>query len=245
LDFRRRVEVTEAFVEEILNFSAAHGPEMAQLANQVDLDTIRRGLNSQPMQMGVEYEMKPLPKPVEILVGEVTKVKNSRSGREMTVMLEDKFTPVMMQDFGLFAAKRSVPTARAYLFRKEAGTQLIIEKLLQHGIAVEELTASLTAEVERFEIDGIKKAGRQFQGHTAITLTGKYKKESIEFPVGSIIVRAAQPLGTLAAYLLEPESDDGLTTWNFLDGYLEQGKIHPVARMMGDVMVSSRLVERH
>ena len=245
LDFHRRVEVTESFVEEILKFSAAHGPEMAQLANQVDLDTIRRGLNSQPIQMGVEFEMKPLPKPVEILVGEVTKVKNSRSGREMTVMLEDKYTPVMMQYFGLFAAKRSVPTARAYLFRKEAGTQLIIEKLLQHGIAVEELTAPLTAEVERFEIDGIKKAGRQFQGHTAITLTGKYKKESIEFPVGSIIVRAAQPLGMLAAYLLEPESDDGLTTWNFLDGYLEQGKIHPVARMMGDVKVSSRLVERH
>src|SRR5215813_13531781 len=122
LDFRRRVEVTEAFVEEILKFSAAHGSEMAQLANQV-----------------------------EILVGEVTKVKNVRSGRDMTVMLEDKFTPVMMQDFGLFVAKRSVPTARAYLFRKEDGTQVIIEKLLQHGIAVEELTAHLTAEVEQFE----------------------------------------------------------------------------------------------
>ena len=40
LDFRRRVEVTEAFVEEILKYSAAHGAEMSQLANQVDLDTI-------------------------------------------------------------------------------------------------------------------------------------------------------------------------------------------------------------
>ena len=66
--------------------------------------------------MGVEYELKALPKPVEILVGEVTKVKNPRSGRDMTVMTEDKFTKVAMQDFGLFAAKRSVPTARAYLF---------------------------------------------------------------------------------------------------------------------------------
>jgi len=129
--------------------------------------------------------------------------------------------------------------------RKEDGTQAIIEKLLQHGIAVEELTAPLTSEVEVFAIEGVKKAGRAFQGHTAVSLTGKYRKESLEFPVGSIIVRAAQPLGTLAAYLLEPESDDGLTTWNFLDSYLEQGKVHPVARMMGDVKVSSRLVERH
>ena len=240
LDFRRRVEVTEAFVEEILKYSAAHGPEMSQLANQVDLDTIRRGLNGPPFQMGVEYEMKPLAKPVEILVGEVTKVKNPRSGRDMTVVVEDKFTPVKMQDFGLFGAKRSVTTARAYLFRREDGTRAVIEKLLQHGIAVEELTAPLTAEVDSFVIDSVKKAGRPFQGHTAVTLTGKYKKEAITFPVGSIIVRAAQPLGTLAAYLLEPESDDGLTTWNFLDAYLGEGKVHPLFKVMVDFAAASR-----
>jgi hypothetical protein len=244
LDFRRRVEVTEAFVEEILKYSASHGAEMSQLANQVDLDTIRRGLNGPPFQMGVEYEMKPLPKPVEILVGEVTKVKNARSGRDMTVMLEDKFTKVVMQDYGLFAAKRSVPTARAYLFRREEGTRAVIEKLLQHGIAVEELTEPLTTEVESFVIDSVKRAGRAFQGHTAVTLTGHYKKETIEFPVGSIIVRADQPLGTLAAYLLEPESDDGLTTWNFFDSYLGEGKFHPVDKVMSDLRVASRQLPR-
>src|SRR6185369_445775 len=240
LDFRRRVEVTEAFVEEILKYSATHGAEMAQLANQVDLDTIRRGLNGPPFQMGVEYEMKPLPKPVEILVGEVTKVKNPRSGRDMTVMLEDKFTPVKMQDFGLFAAKRSVPTARAYMFRREDGTRAVIEKLLQHGISVEELTEPLTTEVESFLIESVKKATRPFQGHQAISLTGHYKKETITFSAGSIIVRAAQPLGTLAAYLLEPESDDGLTSWNFLDAYLGEGKVHPVHKVMVDFAAATR-----
>jgi hypothetical protein len=239
LDFRRRVEVTEAFVEEILKYSAAHGADMSQLANQVDLETIKRGLAGPPFQMGVEYEMKPLPKPVEILVGEVTKVKNPRSGRDMTVMIEDKFTPVKMQDFGLFAAKRSVTTARAYVFRREKGTRAVIEKLLQHGIAIEELTEALTTEVESFVIESVKKAGRPFQGHQAVTLTGHYKKETIEFPVGSIIVRAAQPLGTLAAYLLEPESDDGLTSWNFWDAYLGEGKHHPVYKVIGDFGVAS------
>jgi hypothetical protein len=242
LDFRRRVEVTEAFVEEILKYSAAHGSEMSQLANEVDLDTIRRGLSGRSAQIGVEYEMKALPKPVEILVGEVTKVKNPRSGRDMTVMVEDKFSKVAMQDFGLFAAKRSVPAARAYLFRREDGTRGVIEKLIQHGIAVEELTEPVTTEVESFVIDTVKKAGRAFQRHTAITLTGKYKKETISFPVGSIIVRAAQPLGTLAAYMLEPESDDGLTTWNFLDAYLGEGKVHPVSKVIGDLGLASRRI---
>jgi len=147
-----------------------------------------------------------------------------------------------MQDFGLFAAKRSVPIARAYIFRREEGTRAAIEKLLQHGIAVEELTAPLAVEVEGFVIDAMKKAGRPFQGHTAITLTGKYKKEMIDFPIGSILVRAAQPLGTLAAYLLEPESDDGLTSWNFLDGYLGEGRVHPVYKIMTDAKPSSRRI---
>ena len=242
LDFRRRVEVTEAFVEQILKYSAAHGAEMSQLANQVDLDTIRRGLSGPPLQMGVEYELKPLPGPVEILVGEVTKVKNPRSGHDMTVVVEDKFTPVKMQDFGLFAAKRSVLTARAYLFRREDGTRVVIEKLLQHGIAVEELTAPATIEVESFLIDSVKKAARPFQGHNEVKLTGRYKKETLTFPTGSLIVRAAQPLGTLAAYLLEPESDDGLTSWNFLDAYLGEGKSHPVYKAMGDFGVASRRI---
>ncbi len=240
LDFRRRVEVTEAFVEETLKYSAMHGAEMAQLANQVDLDTIKRGLAGPPLQMGVEYELKPLPTQVEILVGEVTKVKNSRSGRDMTVMVEDKFTKVAMPDYGLFSAKRSVTAARAYIVRREEGTRAVIEKLLQHGIAVEELSEPLTTEVESFVIDSVKKAGRPFQGHQAVTLTGHYKKETIEFPVGSIVVRAAQPLGTLAAYLLEPESDDGLTSWNFFDAYLGEGKVHPIYKVMGDARHASR-----
>ncbi|MFY9557213.1 MAG: M14 family metallopeptidase [Blastocatellia bacterium] len=240
LDFRRRVEATEAFVEEILKYSAAHGAEMAQLADQVDLDTVRRGLSGSPAPMGVEYEMKPLSKPVEILVGEVTKVKNPRSGRDMTVMAEDKFTKVAMQDFGLFAARRSVPMARAYLFRREDGTRVVIEKLLQHGIAVEELTGPLTTEVESFVIESVKKAARPFQGHTTIALIGHYKKETMTFNAGSIIVRAAQPLGRLAAYLLEPESDDGLTTWNFLDGYLGEGKVHPICKLMIDFQAAGR-----
>lgn len=243
LDFRRRVEVTEAFVEEILKYSAAYGAEMAKLASQVDLDTIHRGLNGPPLQMGVEYEMKPLPKAVDILVGEVTKVKNPRSGRDMTVMLEDRYTKVTMQDFGVFAAKRSVTTARAYVLRREEGTRGAIEKLLQHGISVEELTEPLATEVESFVIDGVRRAGRAFQGHQAVILTGHYKKETIEFPAGSIIVRAAQPLGTLAAYLLEPESDDGLTSWNFLDSYLGDGKVHPVYKMSADLRIASRLIQ--
>ena len=38
------------------------------------------------------------------------------------------------------------------------------------------------------------------------------------------IVQTAPPLGTLAVFLLEPESDDGLATWNFFDAVIAEGK---------------------
>ncbi len=240
LDFRGRVKVTEALVEEIFKYSASHGDEIRQLTSRVDSDTVRRT----SFQLGVEYEMRPLPKPVDILVGEVTKAKNPRSGADMTVMVEGKFTPTRMLDYGAFVATRSVAAPRAYLFRPEAGMKVVVEKLLAHGVTVEELTAPLTAEVESFVIGEVKRSARAFQGHNEVRLKGSYKKETMEFPAGTVLVRSAQPLSTLASYLLEPESDDGLAAWNFLDAYLETGKVYPVYKAMQDVKASGRVIER-
>jgi hypothetical protein len=242
LDFHRRIEVTEAFTEEILKYSAAHGDEIRRLTREVDEETIQRGLNGPAFQIGVEYEPKALPKPVELLVGEVTKVKNPRSGRDMTAVVENKITPEKMLDYGLFAATRSVPAAQAYLFRPEDNLRAVTGKLLAHGITVEELTAPLTTEVENFLISSVNKSPRPFQGHNEVRLAGSFKSETITFPAGTIVVRTAQPLGTLAAYLLEPESDDGFVTWNVLDTSLEAGKAFPISKLMQNVKMSCRVV---
>jgi hypothetical protein len=42
----------------------------------------------------------------------------------------------------------------------------------------------------------------------------------MDFPSGTLVIRTAQPLGNLIAYLLEPQSNDGLVVWNFFDRYL-------------------------
>ena len=39
-----------------------------------------------------------------------------------------------------------------------------------------------------------------------------------------------QPLARLAFYLLEPRSNDGLMTWNFLDDAIKDGKVYPILR---------------
>ena len=46
-----------------------------------------------------------------------------------------------------------------------------------------------------------------------------------------MFIPANQPLGRLAFYLLEPESDDGLVTWNFIEEGVSVGKTYPVYRV--------------
>jgi hypothetical protein len=48
-------------------------------------------------------------------------------------------------------------------------------------------------------------------------------------PAGALIVRADQRLARVAATLLEPLSEDGLSTWNFFED--QTGETYPVLRI--------------
>lgn len=228
LPFKRRVEVTEAFVEEILNFSAKNASGIAALTKAADARTVA-GLKGKGLSFGVEFKPKALPKQVEILVGDVEKVKNPRSGREMTAMIEDKFTPMLMDDVGMFEAVRTVWAPFAYLFKPD---DRIVDKLRQHGLQIETLRDESELDVEEFTVSGFEKSKRTFQGHNEVRLKGTFSAARVSFPAGTVVVRTGQPLGRLAFYLLEPESDDGLVTWNFWDAYLEKGPKFPVYKLM-------------
>jgi hypothetical protein len=232
LDFQRRIAVTEAFVTEILKYSAANGAEIRRLTREADARTIALGRNDKDRQIAVQYTPKALPKPVPILVGEVVKKTNALSGHEMTAMVEDAVTPVKMMDYGLFAAARSVPLARAYLIPHKEEVGAIVEKLKAHGIVVEELARPLSTDVERFTVEKVTRAPRRIQGHDNVKVTWRSDEEKVRFEAGTYFVRTSQPLGLLAAYLLEPESDDGLVAWNFLDAFLEPQKVLPVYKLM-------------
>lgn len=241
LPLKRRIEVTERFVEEIFKFFAANGTQMAQLTKSADDETVRKFYGNEAVDFGVAFKMVPLPKPVEILVGAVEKVKNPRNGKDMTAMIEDKITPIKMEDFGNFASTKTVKAPRAYLFKPDPK---VVEKLRQHGITVEELTSELSVNVDSFKIETVTKAQRPNQGHNEMKMTGKFSSEKVTFPVGTILVRTAQPLGRLVFYLLEPESDDGLVNWNFFDSYLEAGKTFPVYKLMQQENIASRITNR-
>ncbi len=84
--------------------------------------------------------------------------------------------------------------------------------------------------MEQLVITQVRHASQAFQGHHATSIEGRFETRDVELPVGSLLVPTSQRLGGLVFYLLEPESDDGLTTWNFLDSGLKVGASHPVLK---------------
>ena len=229
LDFERRVKVTEAFVEEIMRFVVANATAIGVLTARADSEWVG---HVAPAESGVSFGLRRLPNPVDILVGAVEPKVNPRSGKMMTAMVESAVTPTSMTVFDGFVTTAMRPVPREYLMQPLPGDlHVATARLLKaHGIKVEELAAAARVTVDRFIIERVDHAERAFQGHKETSLAGRFERSTVEMPAGSIVVRTNQPLGRLVFYLLEPESNDGLTTWNVLDEALTVGGTHPILK---------------
>jgi hypothetical protein len=231
LDFRGRVKVTEAFVEEVLKASAADANRILALTAQVDRETA----DGYKGELGVDFELAPAAQPVEILVGDVDKKLNPQSGREMLVMT-DKAAPVRMPEYGTFRATRSVAMPQGWLLPKplvDSGRlKPVLDRLQRHGVTVRTLSTPSEIAVERFVIDEVARAERLFQGKYETSIKGRYENAKISVHEGMYFVPAAQPLARLAFYLLEPESDDSLVTWQVLNEGIAKGETYPIYRAL-------------
>lgn len=214
-DFKTRVLGNYNFLLATLDYCAAHADELLKMMADADLRTMARGAGPKPTDLfGLEYDIKALPEPVTVLGYEMEVIQREGSPYPQMKRTDKKKTFVIPY-FADFSFKRSVPLPAGYLI--PAASTEVIQKLLQHGLLVEKLVQPATLNVESFKTKEIKGAERLYQGHRTNMIKGEYAKEQKEFPVGTIFVTAAQPLANVAAYLLEPESDDGLVVWNYFD----------------------------
>jgi hypothetical protein len=148
------------------------------------------------------------------------------------------FTTVAMPVYDRFDATRTRPLPQGWVLR--ADQTAAVAKLEAHGIQVIPLDRTVRLRGERFLLDSIVRAPRPFQGHQEVRVEGRWESATLELPRGAFVIASQQPLGLLAAILLEPESDDGLTTWNLLDTALTVGAPHPVQRVLAPLPSSAR-----
>jgi hypothetical protein len=87
-------------------------------------------------------------------------------------------------------------------------------------VRVARLDAPRTVDAEVYRADSVVAAAQTFQGHREVRVAGAWRRDRRPLAAGTFVVPADQPLAVLALVLLDPESDDGLATWNVWDAAL-------------------------
>ena len=112
-----------------------------------------------------------------------------------------------------------------------------IERLKLHGIAVEPIAAPRTLDLDMVRLTD-PKFGAANEGHVPLSAGFVHAVRRETMPPGAVRVPAAQPLGLLAAAMLEAESPDSLLAWGFFPEilqrteYIESYAIAPLADAM-------------
>jgi len=270
--FERRVKSTEAFIRELLSMTAeksravlgiTRGADAALMAGTIKAVPIRAALTKSPKTMPVIEEpldtipeakgqlgagrggrgggrgAQPCPWP---LSEPGVRCGFKRSGRFVTHQMPVKVT---------FDPTLTATPPVAYVFAKTAAVDSAMHRLRMHGVIVEEAPKGAFFDgAERFMIDSLVRRGQPFQGHAEVRLEGKWQAlPERTWVAPALVVRTSQPLGVLAMMLLEPQSDDGLTTWNFFDSQLDEAmkqapaaRFHPVLRVTKPIASAMRIL---
>jgi hypothetical protein len=134
--------------------------------------------------------------------------------RDRTVEYELVRLPV----FTKFEPTRTTTRPWGYVLPPQLAT--VVPLLRDHEIAIQELSEPVSLEVEVYYATAVDNA-EYFQGHYLNKVTAIKRTETVEFPAGSFFVPTGQPKANLISYILEPETNDNLVTWGFLDTHLE------------------------
>ncbi len=215
--FEDRVRASYAFVKACLEVAAEKKAEVRQVIDQ-------------PVSEKGRPDMIPVRTKVEAFPGKRTILgfeEEQKDGKRVTT---DRPKDYALDDVSRVVATEVIKRpATAYLI--PADQEAAIKVLRLHGIKVEELREDIELEVEVYKIQSTETAARAFQSHQTRRVEAARRTETRRVPAKTVVVRTTQPLGSLAAYLLEPHSEDGLTTWNFFDKDLGVGKDFPVLRL--------------
>ncbi len=221
--FKRRVATTYAFVSEILSATARHAASIEAIraaSNDVDEPRvpIRSKITDHPFEMAIPFE-------VLKATGDSTR---TQAGVPLGIRRTGRYISQVMPVYVTFDPTMFIEKPAAYWV--PAADTAPLRLLREHGLVLTQANGATGYRASEFVVDSVAKSARPFQGHTETHLTGRWRDATLPADEG-YIVSARGRLGPLTAYLLEPQSDDGLVDWNFFDPMLASGRAYSVLRL--------------
>jgi hypothetical protein len=213
--FEKRVRSTYAFVRELLSLVAERRDAILALASRSD-EALRRGHASLP-PVPVRAAMTQAPYQAEVSYEEIERTGDStryEAGMPLGARRTGRFRSAPMQIFDRFTPTLTRPAPWGYAIAPTDTAALYLARL--HGLQIARLNAEWRGDAgPQFVVDSTVIAPQAFEGHRLVRLVGRWEPgRPVTLAGGTYIVRVGQPLGVVAMYLLEPESDDGLVAWD-------------------------------
>lgn len=229
--FKDRVLATRDFTQVCFEFAAENKEKLRKLLREADNRnpvSPRNGVSES--KIALQHKDVAWPNRFEAL-GYVEEQKDGR-----------RVSTGQPRDYPVFYMGRCEPTlevTRPFAYLLPAELKAVADKLREHGITLEQLKEAGNLPVELYRVEKVSRSTNPFQSHRLVAVQATARQETRQMPAGAIVVRTAQPLGTLACYLLEPQSDDGLCTWGFFDGQLIEGQDFPVVRVTSPITLAT------
>jgi dipeptidyl aminopeptidase/acylaminoacyl peptidase len=218
--FKDRIDATKAFVTACFEVAAEKRQELAKLAVPMKEDRV-----------ALRTKTDAFPDKLKVLGFEELEKDGQR-------VATDKHKEYALDFVGRVGPTEFADPPAAYLV--PASATRAIQTLRRHGIRVEELREDLgEAAVDEFLVQRVEVQESGFpQKFRLIEVGGVWRAGKTRIPAGTVVVKTDQPLGRLASYLLEPQSEDGLTTWGLFDPVPPPGENHPLKRLRQAVPMS-------
>ncbi len=197
---------------EIIRIASEHSDEIKNVIMQAKIRAIELGnddSDNDPIPVSYKQEVK-----FDENFWRRTDWKNRPGESDNGVEYDYVTGPV----FTNFTPTETVTRPWGYLM--PPGLAHVIPLLLEHEITVKRLSEAATLSVETYYADEIVHTN-YFQGHYLKKVAASVKSETISFPAGTFFVPSGQPKSNLISYLLEPETNDNLITWGYLDNFLQ------------------------
>ncbi|HSA57921.1 MAG TPA: M14 family metallopeptidase [Gemmatimonadaceae bacterium] len=214
--FETRVRATYAFVRELLSLVNERRGAILALTRRADA-ALRAGPAGVP-PIPLRAQLTTTPYTAEVVYEEIERQQGDttrhQAGMPPGARRTGRFRAVQMQVFDRFTPTLTRPLPWGWAIA--AGDTSALQLVRQHGVVVERLGTPWSGDAgPQFTVDSAVIAAQPFQERRLVRLVGRWESgRTANLAAGTWIVRSAQPLGVLAAYLLEPESDDGVVAWD-------------------------------
>lgn len=218
-DYKTRVRSTRNTIINLIEATAARGPDWLKLANAADIRAAKIAAESVPLAYeaqgeghlidfrGYAYTRTP-----SAISGALATRYDERTPQIWKIPLRDDVQP--SQSVTAPGAGYIVPAAHA---------QWVAERLAVHGIEFRKLEAAIDdADTQAFRATKVSFAATSLENHQPTTFEGEWKSEPRDIAAGSLFVPIAQAKARLVVALLEPQAPDSYAAWGDFNSAFER-----------------------